>query len=77
MVRYWGGTYDEYALIYLNTIVEYCLPGHTLYNGKCYKLYLQTTGFNAAEAACNRLNEGHLASYHSLEDYQFLQTLAR
>ena len=56
---------------------EYCLPGHTLYNGKCYNLYLRGATFNAAEAACNKLNEGHLAAYHSLQDYEFLQNLTR
>ena len=63
--------------IYLNAIVEYCLPGHTLFNGKCYKLYLRGAVFEATEAACNKLNEGHLASYHSLEDYQFLRNLTK
>ena len=69
--------YNENVWIYCIFFAEYCLSGHTLYNGKCYKLYLRGAAFEATEAACNKLNEGHLAAYHSLEDYEFLKNLTQ
>ena len=53
-----------------------CLDEFHLHNGTCYKVYGKRRNFNDAEAFCNNLAiPGHLASYHSQEDYTFLQGL--
>ena len=56
---------------------EFCLPGHTAYNRKCYKVYTSGKSFNEAEELCNKLTNGHLATYHSEQDYNFLRDLAQ
>ena len=53
-----------------------CLAGHQLHNGTCYRFYKEREVFFAeAESYCNKLKNGHVAAYHSQEDFSFLDDL--
>ena len=53
-----------------------CEVGDTLYNGQCYALHSERVTFEDAEKACifDHLG-GHLAAFHSEEEYDFLTDL--
>ena len=49
-----------------------CAEGFTLREGICYKLSTSQKQWDDAEAKCNELPGGHLAAFHSSEDFNFL-----
>ena len=61
---------------YVSFFVGECLGGFQLFKGKCYRLYPEEKNFIDAEKFCNNLSyAGHLASYYSEEEFNFLQDL--
>ena len=52
-----------------------CAEGFTLYEGVCYKLFTTNRTWSDAEAECNELPGGHLAVFHSQEDFNVLTAL--
>ena len=49
-----------------------CTDGFTLYKGVCYKAFTTRKNWEKAEAECNKLPGGHLAAFHSREDFNVL-----
>ena len=54
-----------------------CAEGFTLYKGVCYKGFTTPKTWEEAEEECNVLPGGHLAAFHSREDYNMLTGLMR
>ena len=52
-----------------------CADDFTLYEGVCYKGFTTPKNWEDAEAECNKLPGGHLAAFHSREDYDVLAGL--
>ena len=60
----------------ISSVSGACLAGHQLHNGSCYRFYNERKFFFAeAESHCNKLKNGHVAAYHSQEDFRFLDNL--
>ena len=53
-----------------------CEEGDTLHNDQCYALHSEKKVFEDAEEACVADHpEGHLAAFHSKEEYDALQNI--
>ena len=55
----------------------YCPNNYQFYNGSCYGIHNETLYFTEAETECNKLPNGHLASYNSQHERNFLVAFAR
>ena len=52
-----------------------CEEGFALHKGVCYKGFTPPKNWEEAEAECNKLPGGHLAAFHSRQDYDMLTGL--
>ena len=51
----------------------YCANGARYYDGACYWLGTTSKSFSEAENHCQERGRGHLATFHSEQDYEFLK----
>ena len=49
-----------------------CPSEATEFNGKCFLIKDQFLSFSDANIECQRIPSGHLASFHSLSEYEIL-----
>ena len=59
----------------VSEVYDGCPVGYTLRDGICYRLVTASKTFQAAEAWCNAAPGGHLAAFHSQQEYDNLVNL--
>nr|UMW88260.1 C-type lectin [Vipera transcaucasiana] len=54
-----------------------CLPGWSFYEGHCYRVFMKDMNWADAEKFCRKqVSGGHLVSFHSSEEVDFMISLA-
>ena len=67
-------TYANFVLMYVDILITgtACPSEATEFNEKCFLMKDQFLSFHDANIECQRIPSGHLASFHSLSEYETL-----
>ncbi len=64
--------------MYFNILdTNYCPDGSSsgYHNGNCYMMFYSSKTWSEAEAHCNKLPRGHLASFHTDQEWELIRSL--